>query len=216
MPFVSSQGLPLGLCDRTLFVPGPLRDSGHLLGRPERARERPAAEGCLYLRGVLDRTEVLRLREAYFAVCDPVLLAPGTTPREGVFSGRVPPGLPPHGVPGHPAYAFVRSETFRRFLASPALTAVADALLGGPSVMLPRRVLRHFHRGARAARALGRRRLWADYAAGDVTAHLPHIVRASLDNRTPAMRLSVDVRFVRRGDRADPRRLRDWSGDDGF
>ncbi|MBF6046071.1 phytanoyl-CoA dioxygenase [Streptomyces sp. NRRL B-1677] len=287
-PVVSSQGLPLDLSDRTLFAPGPMRDGAHLLGRPDAARERLAAEGCLYLRGVLARAEVLRLREAYFAACDPVLLAPGTAPREGVFSGRVPPGLPPHGVPGHPAYAFVRSETFRRFLASPALTAVAGALLGGPAVMLPRRILRHFHRGARTAsrahtdrayldrgtdrvltlwiplgdcppatgglvylegshalspasyaslragadrphdrrpishdlartaRALGRRWLWADYAAGDVTAHLPHIVHASLDTRTAAMRLSVDVRFVRRGDRADPRWLRDWAGDDGF
>ncbi|WP_424891087.1 hypothetical protein [Streptomyces sp. XH2] len=119
MPVVSSQGLPLDLSDRTLFAPGPMRDGAHLLGRPDGARERLAAEGCLYLRGVLDRAEVLRLREAYFA-------------------------------------------------------------------------------------------------AGDVTAHLPRIVHASLDTRTPAMRLSVDVRFVRRGDRANPRRLRDRAGDDGF
>ncbi|MFI1254142.1 phytanoyl-CoA dioxygenase family protein [Streptomyces netropsis] len=284
MTTLSSNGLPLSF-DEELFTP--LRDSTELRSRPSSLRARLCADGCLYLRGVLAREDVLRLREAYFASCDPVLLARGTTHREGVFSGRVPPGLPAHGVPGHPAHAFVRTETFHRFLADPALSALAKTLLGGPVQMLPRRILRHFHRGSRlasrahvdrdymdrgsdrvltmwipvgdcppatgglvylegshtlppvayaplratgdrpgdrrpishdlttTARALGRRWMWADYAAGDVMVHLPHIIHASLDTTTDAMRLSVDARFVRCGDTPDPRWLRAWSGDDG-
>ncbi|MHB1536280.1 MAG: phytanoyl-CoA dioxygenase family protein [Acidimicrobiales bacterium] len=65
------------------------------------------------------------------------------------------------------------------------------------------------------AERIGRRWLWADYAAGDLTMHSPHIVHASLDTATDAMRLSVDLRFIRAGRRIDPRWLRPWAGDDG-
>ena len=56
---------------------------------------------------------------------------------------------------------------------------------------------------------------WADYGAGDVTAHSPHIVHASLDTRTAAMRASVDVRYLAEGGAVDPRWLEPWAGDDG-
>ena len=62
---------------------------------------------------------------------------------------------------------------------------------------------------------LGRRWLWADYQAGDVTIHSPHIVHASLDTTTDVMRLSADLRFLRRGEPADDRWLQAWAGDDG-
>ncbi|MGV2917513.1 phytanoyl-CoA dioxygenase family protein, partial [Streptomyces alfalfae] len=165
--------------------------------------------------------------------------------------------------------------------------ALASQLLDAEARMLPRRILRHFHRGTRrasrahvdfdymdqgsprvvtfwipvgdcpprtgalvylegshrlppeeyeplrditdrpgdrrqichdlelTAKALGRRWLWADFAAGDVMVHLPRIIHASLDTTTDAMRLSVDARFVRAGDTPDPRWLRPWSADDG-
>ncbi|MET9426628.1 phytanoyl-CoA dioxygenase family protein [Streptomyces sp. NPDC003036] len=151
MKTLSSNGLPLPFTP-DLFAP--LRDSTGLYGRPDALRERLASDGYLYLRGVLDRAEVLRLRGAYFSLFDPAYLAPGTTPEEGVFSGRVPAGLPPHGMPGHPAHAFVRSRTFRDFVGSPVLAKLAEAALGGSAELLPRRILRHFHRGAhRASRA---------------------------------------------------------------
>ncbi len=66
------------------------------------------------------------------------------------------------------------------------------------------------------ARRLGRRWRWADYRAGDVTVHSPHLVHASLDTTTDVMRLSADVRFVREGDACDPRWMEVWSGDDGY
>ncbi len=43
---------------------------------------------------------------------------------------------------------------------------------------------------------------WADYQAGDVTIHSPHVVHASLDTTTDRMRLSADLRFLRRGEPA--------------
>jgi ectoine hydroxylase-related dioxygenase (phytanoyl-CoA dioxygenase family) len=62
---------------------------------------------------------------------------------------------------------------------------------------------------------LGRRWRWADYQAGDVTVHSPHIVHASRDTTTDAMRLSADLRYLREGEPADGRWLHAWAGDDG-
>jgi ectoine hydroxylase-related dioxygenase (phytanoyl-CoA dioxygenase family) len=71
------------------------------------------------------------------------------------------------------------------------------------------------HDLAWVAGELGRRWLWADYRAGDVTIHSPYLVHASLDTTTDAMRLSADLRFLRKGERPDARWLRAWAGDDG-
>ncbi len=69
---------------------------------------------------------------------------------------------------------------------------------------------------ALTARVLGGRWLWADYRAGDVVLHSPHIVHASLDNTSEVMRLSTDLRFRRTDAVADERWNSDWSADDGF
>ena len=65
------------------------------------------------------------------------------------------------------------------------------------------------------AEQLGGRWLYADYRAGDVAIHSPHLIHASLDTQTDMMRMSVDVRFLPRGVDPDPRWLTKWSGDDG-
>jgi hypothetical protein len=65
------------------------------------------------------------------------------------------------------------------------------------------------------ARQLGRRWLWADYRAGDVVVHCPHIIHASLDTATRAMRMSVDIRFVAAEQAPDDRWLSPWSANDG-
>ncbi|MFE0170904.1 phytanoyl-CoA dioxygenase family protein [Streptomyces sp. NPDC059002] len=283
---LSSNGVPIPFTPE-LF--GPLRPSADLLAPrdPAALRERLHADGYLYLPGFLDRAEVLRLRGRYFSLFPPGFLAAGSDPEEGVFSGRMPRGVPAYGVAGHPAYAFVRSAPFDRFVGNRSLAELAAQLLDADAEMLPRRILRHFHRGTRrasrahvdfdymdegsphvvtlwipvgdcpprtgalvylegshrlapeeyeplrditdrpgdrrqichdlelTARALGRRWLCADFAAGDVMVHLPRIVHASLDTTTDAMRLSVDTRFVRTGDTPDPRWLKPWSADDG-
>ncbi|AKU18764.1 phytanoyl-CoA dioxygenase family protein [Luteipulveratus mongoliensis] len=60
--------------------------------------------------------------------------------------------------------------------------------------------------------------LVADYEAGDVVVHSPHIVHASLDNTDPdgVMRLSTDIRYQRRDDPIDWRWGQDWHIDDGL
>ncbi|MFG1943299.1 phytanoyl-CoA dioxygenase family protein [Nonomuraea sp. NPDC048826] len=281
---VSSNGVPIPFTDE-LFAPMP--DSTPLAGDAAALRRRFAEDGVVLLRGFLDRRAVLDLRAAYLSAFPDGLLAPGSTPEEGIFSGRSPGGLPAHGVRGHPAHAFVRDPRFTAFADQPALTGLAAALLGGPVERLPRGILRHFHAGtlaasrahtdhaymtrgsdrvltmwipvgdcpvetgglvylegshretaerfarARLARdrahdprpishdlratalAVGRRWLWHDYEAGDVTVHGPHLVHASLDTVTDAMRVSVDLRFILRGEKADNRWMKEWAGDDG-
>jgi ectoine hydroxylase-related dioxygenase (phytanoyl-CoA dioxygenase family) len=258
-----------------------------LLGDQQALRARYERDGFLVLRGVLDRREVLEVRRRYFSLFPAGYLAAGSDPGEGRFSGRRPPALPAHGVAGHPAHGFVRSERFARFVSAPVLAQVAGVLLQAPVTLLPRRILRHFDRSAPAAsrahadasyldegservvtawiplgdvpRATGglvylagshqgdparfnslravtdrpedERALshdlawvaeqtglawsWTDYRAGDVALHSPHVVHASLDTRTEAMRASIDVRFLAQGERTDPRWLHPWSGDDG-
>ncbi|HEX6395180.1 MAG TPA: phytanoyl-CoA dioxygenase family protein [Acidimicrobiales bacterium] len=281
---VSSNGVEVPFDDRHF---APLRDSSDVAGDARALSERYVADGYLYLRGYLDGGEVRSMREAYFSLFDPSYLKAGTSPDEGVFSGERPPDLPAHGVAGHPAHAFVRSEVFDRFVSQQRLLELARAVLGGPAWRLPRSIVRHFDRSTpRASRAhvdhtyldqgsdhlltmwiplgdcplpaggliylesshqmdeaefeplksvtdrpddrrpithdlalvahtTGRRWLWANFEAGDVTVHSPHLVHASLDTITDEMRLSADVRFLREGDQADPRWLQAWAGDDG-
>jgi ectoine hydroxylase-related dioxygenase (phytanoyl-CoA dioxygenase family) len=131
-----------------------MRDSTELRSAPDRLRSRFAEDGYVLVRGLLDRRRVLELRADYFARFDPALLAPGSTPEAGVFSGTAPDSLPEYGTAGHPAYDLVRSERFDRFSRSPELLKIAEVLLDGPAELLPRRILRHFHRGSgKASRA---------------------------------------------------------------
>jgi ectoine hydroxylase-related dioxygenase (phytanoyl-CoA dioxygenase family) len=265
----------------------PLVDSSALRGNPDAMRRRLGDEGYLFLRGVLDRSRVLEARQAYFARFDPSYLAAGTEVRDGIFSGHRPSDLGAHGTIGHPAHDFVRSDAWHDLVSDPVLHGLADDVLGGPTYLLPRQIVRQFDRSShRASRAhvdhtyldagsgdvitmwiplgdcpletgplvylegshrmggadlaalrsindrpddhrplshdlgwvadrSGRRWRWADFRAGDLAIHSPHIVHASLDVRSDAMRLSADIRFLGRGDRPDPRWLTPWSGDDG-
>ncbi|MGF7160539.1 ectoine hydroxylase-related dioxygenase (phytanoyl-CoA dioxygenase family) [Rhodoligotrophos appendicifer] len=62
----------------------------------------------------------------------------------------------------------------------------------------------------------GNRWLVTNYRAGDVIAHSPEIVHASLDSASDMMRISTDIRFIRAGKSCDPRWQQDWSADDGY
>jgi ectoine hydroxylase-related dioxygenase (phytanoyl-CoA dioxygenase family) len=281
---ITSNGVPIS------FDAGhaaPLTESSDLLSEPVALRRRYAEDGYLFLRQVLDPDLVLDARAAYFSGFDPAYLAPGSSPRAGIFSGHRPEGLGEHGTAGHPAHAFVRGETWRHLVEDPRLRAVASLVLDGDCTLLPRQIVRQFDRSqARASRAhvdhtyldegsgevltvwiplgdcpletgplvylegshrlapaelaslrqvtdrpddsrplshdlgwvserTGRRWRWADFSAGDVAVHSPHIVHASLDVRSTAMRLSADIRFLRQGGTPDPRWLVPWAGDDG-
>ena len=147
---LSSNGVEIAVDD--MFTE--MRDSTALRAHPGQLRDRFAEDGYVLIRGLLDRRQVLRLRADYFARFDPAFLAPGSTPGEGLFSGTVPASLPEYGTAGHPAYELVRSEQFDRFTRDRRLLATAESLLGGSAELLPRRILRHFHRGSgKASRA---------------------------------------------------------------
>jgi ectoine hydroxylase-related dioxygenase (phytanoyl-CoA dioxygenase family) len=265
----------------------PLTESNDLLADAAALRRRYDEDGYLFLRGVLDPELVLATRAAYFELFDPSYLAPGTSARDGVFSGTLPAAIGAHGTATHPAHAFVRGSAWRRLVEDPSLRLVAETVLGGDIAVLPRQIVRQFDRSsARASRAhidhsyldegtgevatvwiplgdcpvetgplvylegshrmaadeldalrqitdrpgdarplshdlgwvsrqAGRRWRYADFAAGDVAVHCPHIVHASLDVHSDAMRLSADIRFIRHGGTPDPRWLAPWAGDDG-
>jgi len=281
---LTSNGTPVPF-DAAHFAP--LRVSSEAVSDPPTLRERYLEDGYLYLPGFFPAEVSVEMRSAYFSLFENGYLASGSTPADGIFSGRAPEGLPPHGVAGHPAHTFVRGREFERFASQPEMLALAEAVLGGPASRLPRSIVRHFDRSSgRASRAhtdytyldggsdrlltmwvpfgdcslrsgglvylegsheldddalaplrartdrpgdarplshdlawvaesTRRRWLWADFKAGDVAVHSPHMVHASVDTATDAMRLSADIRFIRDGDDVDPRWIKPWSGDDG-
>jgi ectoine hydroxylase-related dioxygenase (phytanoyl-CoA dioxygenase family) len=57
--------------------------------------------------------------------------------------------------------------------------------------------------------------LTADFKAGDIVAHVPTIIHASLDPATDYMRVSTDLRFLRAGTAIDARWQNPWAADDG-
>jgi ectoine hydroxylase-related dioxygenase (phytanoyl-CoA dioxygenase family) len=130
---LTSNGRPIPY-DREHF--GTLRSSNELAADAVALRERFAVDGYLVLRDLLDRDEVLSLRAAYFAGYD-----------------TADPSHP-HGVAGHPAHAFVRTDRFRAFAEQPALVDVAATLLDRPVDVLPRRIVREYRSGTnRSSRA---------------------------------------------------------------
>ncbi len=145
---LTSNGVPVP-SDSAHFAP--LTDSSALLIRPDALRTQFHHDGYLYLRGVLDPGAIRQLRAAYFSQFGPEYLKAHTDPANGIFSGRSPADLPPHGWPGHPAHDFVRSDCFASFVENPALTRLAEKLLDHPVTLLPRRIIRHFHNGAKVS-----------------------------------------------------------------
>ncbi len=144
---MTSNGVPVPF-DSRYFAP--LRESSETMEDHE-LRTRYEEDGYVLLRSVLDAEEVKRMRGEYFAAFNPSYLAPGTTPEDGLFSGTVPSDLPKHGFSGHPAHSFVRSDSYIQFVSDDRLANLAEAVLGGSVKSIPRRIVRHFHRGTQSA-----------------------------------------------------------------
>jgi hypothetical protein len=102
------------------------------------------------LRDALPVQTVLDIRAAYLGQFAPGFCK-GDDLRRGAFTGKLPEGLPKHGFSGHPAHAFVRSDTFRAFADLPVFRQIAETVFGAPAERIRRTPLRHFLPGRTAA-----------------------------------------------------------------
>jgi hypothetical protein len=106
-------------------------------------RERFNADGCLWLKGFLPRRDVLEFRRYVFtAFADTGLLAPGSDPLEGRYSGT-----PDTDLARRRLMELVRSAAYEAFCLSPRLWQFMDAFLGGISYLHKRKILRHTRPG---------------------------------------------------------------------
>ncbi len=142
----TSNGIPIPFVS-AYFKPLAAADSKDPTGW-KRAYEE---NGYLYLPGILNREEVLNLREAYMNMFDPAIFKEGTTRREGVFSGKFQFAPAEHGHTDHPASKFVQQDAFRLFTGSKELKQIAELLMASEVVQLKRKPLRHFYKGTMIA-----------------------------------------------------------------
>ncbi|MCC6914342.1 MAG: phytanoyl-CoA dioxygenase family protein [Rhodospirillaceae bacterium] len=139
----------------------------------ETLRARYAEDGYVLLKGALSSKTVLDLREAYLSLFDSSFFKDGNA-RRGLFSGHEPKGLPAHGLAGHPAHAFVRSDAFRAFTGASTMKSIAETLFDGPAELIRRTPLRHFIPGRkRSSRAHLDRSYIGGVAADVVTIWVP-------------------------------------------
>jgi hypothetical protein len=192
---------------------GPLRESSVSVFADGSARDRFAEDGYLMLRNAVTADTVLRLREAYFRLFDARLLKDGDA-RRGEFSGCLPPNLPPHGVAGHPAHTFVRTQEFLAFRQLPLFRAMAETLLGSAAKAVWRTPLRHFVRGSKVSSRAHMDRTYLDCSVDScVTIWVPLgdcALRAGgllyLENSHQNSAIEAMCRGIGPMDRADDRR----------
>lgn len=99
-------------------------------------REQYQAQGYLWLKDILPRAEVLDFRRRYFeAVADSGLLAPGTTPVEGIYSGQ-------QGRSRATIYEIVRWARYEAFCLSLPIIAFYERFLGGEVYLHKRKIIR--------------------------------------------------------------------------
>ncbi len=129
-------------------------------------RARYAADGYVMLRGLVPADAVLDLREAYLKQFATDFCKNGDA-RRGAFSGRMPE-LPRHGFKGHPAYDFVRSDTFNAFADQPIFKILAEAFFNAPAERIRRTPLRHFVPGRKFASRAHMDRTYMDGVPNDI------------------------------------------------
>ncbi len=101
--------------------------------------EQFAAQGYLWLKGALDRREVLDFRRRFFAAfVDVGLLAPGSDPAEGVFSGS----HQGKAAVSHRLAEIVRWASYEAFCLMAPIRDFYEAALGGPVYLHKRKLLR--------------------------------------------------------------------------
>ncbi|KAF9887606.1 hypothetical protein FE257_009819 [Aspergillus nanangensis] len=120
----------------------------------EELRQRLREDGYLFVKGVIPREDVLDARENYFkAYADTSLLAPNTSPRDGIFNpstqADLHKGIGGQGLPADPTEAKILVDAhtdpkYRAFIEHPALTQfIRDLMSWEEHVVLGRAMLRH-------------------------------------------------------------------------
>lgn len=103
-------------------------------------REQYQAQGYLWLKGVLDRDEVVEFRGRYFETFrETGLLAEGTDARDGIYSGT-PPLAP---AVQRLMMAFVRSAAYESFCLQPVIWRFYERFLGDTVYLHKRKIIRH-------------------------------------------------------------------------
>lgn len=96
-------------------------------------------QGYVWLKGFLDRSEVLEFRRHFFtAFADTGLLAPGSEPVDGIYGGRENQSETQKLL-----MEFVRCAAFESFCLQPRLWRFFDRFLGGPSYLHKRKIVRY-------------------------------------------------------------------------
>jgi ectoine hydroxylase-related dioxygenase (phytanoyl-CoA dioxygenase family) len=113
-------------------------------GEPSTLREAFEADGYLWLKGFLDRAEVLEFRRYVFqAFADTGLIAPGSDPVDGLAAAAGEQA----DLARRRLMEMVRSAAFEAFCLSPRLWRFMDDFVGGLSYLHKRKLLRYTRPG---------------------------------------------------------------------
>ena len=111
-------------------------------------RARFERDGYLWLKGFLPRSEMLDFRRHFFTqFADTGLLAPGTDPGEGLWSGQDHDADLTH----RRLMEVVRSAAYESFCLHPNLWRFLDRFLAGPSYLHKRKLIRYTRPGDASA-----------------------------------------------------------------
>jgi ectoine hydroxylase-related dioxygenase (phytanoyl-CoA dioxygenase family) len=134
MPLLHANGKTLDTAPARLGRLTPTPAATPMAELAERYRE----HGYVWLKGFLDPAEVGAFRAYVFARLDG-LIAPGSDPALGLFSGRAPD----KGKADRRLMALVRSAAFEAFCVQPRLWRFMDDFLGGISYLHKRKLMRY-------------------------------------------------------------------------
>lgn len=115
---------------------------------PTELKDQYANQGYLWLKGLLDREEVIKFRHRFFSSFGNTnLLKPGTDAAEGIFSGEAEDKRLTNKVLMEQA----RSAAYESFCLQPRLWQFLEPLLEGPSYLHKRKIIRHMTPGSAQA-----------------------------------------------------------------
>lgn len=100
-------------------------------------RKQYQAQGYVWLKGLIPRDEVLDFRHRFFAAhADSDLLAPGTDPADGIYSGKLTRRSKTS------IYEVVRWAAYEAFCLARPIREFYEAFLGGPVYLHKRKIIR--------------------------------------------------------------------------